>query len=420
MKVRDAAGNVAGPIVGSISLDTAAPQVVSAVLNQKPYATSASVTLSFSVSALTRCACPSAATSPARVGGAYGNSGALSFSGADGLKVAYVQFRDNAGNATAILSDVTTLDTSAPYAPQLTINNKDPSTVFALVNLTLSAVGADEMHLRGGVNDTGGVPYQPSRSDNLIAGGGTKVINVQFRDRAGNLSAPTSASIDYLPPPIPVGVVATGGTAKVSLTWGASSGATGYDVRRSGVSGGPYASIGTPVGISFDDTTVTPGVTYYYVVRATSAAGASLDSVQVSASTVPSAPTGLTAKAGAHRIAPDLERELGRHQLSGPALDLRRRHVQPHRHPDGHFVHRHRPARLDDLLLRGARRERLGRQPRLVGGQRHHGAPGDSARPTPWATAWAPSPAPPTATWRPRAASAAWWVCRRRAAWPST
>ncbi|HEY3448288.1 MAG TPA: Ig-like domain-containing protein [Myxococcales bacterium] len=302
VKVRDAAGNVAGPVAGSITLDTAAPQVVSVALNQKPYATAPAVTMAFTVLGATEMRLSERSDFTGASYGAYSASGSLTFTGADGLKVAYVQFRDAAGNETAILSDLTTLDTSAPYAPFLSINGGAASTVFALVSLSLSAVGADEMHLWGGVNDTGWVPYQPSRSDNLLSGGGLKTLNVQFRDRAGNLSAIAPASIDYQPPPAPVGVMAAGGAGKISLTWGASSGATGYDVLRSAASGGPYASIGTPVGTSWDDSSVTPGVTYYYVVRATSPAGASANSAQVSASTVPAAPTGLTAKAGAHRI----------------------------------------------------------------------------------------------------------------------
>jgi mannan endo-1,4-beta-mannosidase len=62
----------------------------------------------------------------------------------------------------------------------------------------------------------------------------------------------------------------------VQLSWGASSGSVaGYRVYRSEVSGGPYVSVnGSNIeGLSFDDTSVTSGTTYYYVVTAVNSAG---------------------------------------------------------------------------------------------------------------------------------------------------
>jgi len=68
----------------------------------------------------------------------------------------------------------------------------------------------------------------------------------------------------------PANVQASDGTytGKVQLTWTASSGATSYNVYRAATSGGTRTLLGSPVGISFGDTTATPGVTYYYWVKA--------------------------------------------------------------------------------------------------------------------------------------------------------
>jgi hypothetical protein len=57
-------------------------------------------------------------------------------------------------------------------------------------------------------------------------------------------------------------------TGKVQLNWTASSGATSYNVYRAATSGGTRTLMGSPAGISFGDTTATPGVTYYYWVKA--------------------------------------------------------------------------------------------------------------------------------------------------------
>ena len=64
----------------------------------------------------------------------------------------------------------------------------------------------------------------------------------------------------------PVGLSASGGDSAATLSWSAALGATGYSVKRSATSGGPYVQIGTPYDTSYTDTGLTNGVTYYYVV----------------------------------------------------------------------------------------------------------------------------------------------------------
>src|SRR5262249_57641229 len=84
-------------------------------------------------------------------------------------------------------------------------------------------------------------------------------------------------------PPPPTGLTATPGNAQVSLGWNASSGATSYNVKRSTVTGGPYTTVGSPVGTSFTDTGLTNGTTYFYVVTAQNAGGESGNSTQARA-----------------------------------------------------------------------------------------------------------------------------------------
>jgi hypothetical protein len=89
--------------------------------------------------------------------------------------------------------------------------------------------------------------------------------------QAGSLTV--SSSGDTTAPVTPGGLhVLSASPAGIELAWDAVTGdATlyGYEVRRSGTSGGPY----TPIALvtdatSYDDTTVAEGATYYYVVRA--------------------------------------------------------------------------------------------------------------------------------------------------------
>ena len=103
--------------------------------------------------------------------------------------------------------------------------------------------------------------------------------------------------------PVPANLVATAGDAVVTLTWTASSGATGYNVKRATTSGGPYTQLASPTSPAYTDSSVTNGTTYYYVVSALNAAGESANSAEVSAtpkapSAPPAAPTNLAATAG--------------------------------------------------------------------------------------------------------------------------
>jgi hypothetical protein len=84
-------------------------------------------------------------------------------------------------------------------------------------------------------------------------------------------------------PPLPTGLTATAGNLQVSLTWTASTGATGYYVKRSSVTGGPYTQIAAPSGTSYVDASLTNGTTYYYVVSAYDSAGQSANSTEVNA-----------------------------------------------------------------------------------------------------------------------------------------
>ena len=85
----------------------------------------------------------------------------------------------------------------------------------------------------------------------------------------------------YVPaaPNPPSGLTISLGNGKVYLSWDAStSGATGYDVKRSAISGGSYTTIANSTTNSYTDATVSSCSTYYYVVSATNSVGESTNS----------------------------------------------------------------------------------------------------------------------------------------------
>jgi len=85
-------------------------------------------------------------------------------------------------------------------------------------------------------------------------------------------------------PLAPNGVTASNGTSASSVTvnWTASSGATSYSVLRSTTLGSNGSSVAVTSSVSFIDTSITPGVLYFYSVVASNSAGNSAPSAQVS------------------------------------------------------------------------------------------------------------------------------------------
>ncbi len=91
-------------------------------------------------------------------------------------------------------------------------------------------------------------------------------------------------------------------SATLNWAWAQGTGdpATGFHVQRAAVTGGPYATVGTiPIGtLTFTDTTVVVGLTYYYVVSAYNSAGDSSKSNEVACVIpfqIPGAPSSLSA-----------------------------------------------------------------------------------------------------------------------------
>jgi fibronectin type 3 domain-containing protein len=76
-------------------------------------------------------------------------------------------------------------------------------------------------------------------------------------------------------PDAPAEVQATDGTYgdRIAVTWDAVTGATSYRVYRADSPEGSQTEIGSPGGTSFEDTSVTPGVNYYYWVKACNECG---------------------------------------------------------------------------------------------------------------------------------------------------
>jgi hypothetical protein len=81
----------------------------------------------------------------------------------------------------------------------------------------------------------------------------------------------------------PTNLTARAGDSQAALNWTASSGATGYNVKRSTVSNGTYTVIAANLAaLAYTNAGLANGTTYYYVVTATNSFGESASSVEAS------------------------------------------------------------------------------------------------------------------------------------------
>ncbi len=105
--------------------------------------------------------------------------------------------------------------------------------------------------------------------------------NVSITQNSHSSSSVTfTVAVAVLPP---TNLKATPGDTQATLSWTASTGASGYNIKRSNASGGPYGTVGSNVsGVSFVNTGLTNGQAYYYVVSALGGGGESPNSAEVS------------------------------------------------------------------------------------------------------------------------------------------
>lgn len=115
-------------------------------------------------------------------------------------------------------------------------------------------------------------------------------LTVQYSPTTAASAAGTLAIVSNAngtPPAIPIsGNGVTQVQHSVALTWNASNSATGYNVYRSASSGSGYGRVNSSVdgSLSYSDTSVQSGQTYYYVTTAVDASGQeSAYSIEVSA-----------------------------------------------------------------------------------------------------------------------------------------
>ena len=151
----------------------------------------------------------------------------------------------------------------------------------------------------GGYNSNYAFFPLTTAGQNAIVSNATNVLAVHCRQTSGGQFIDVGLSLlqgGVVVPPRPVPVQPTtllvrNGKFGPSVGWSAVPNATTYQIKRSLTSGGPYTNllISSPINAVID-TSVTHGVTYYYVISAMNASGESANSAQISVTAVVAPP----------------------------------------------------------------------------------------------------------------------------------
>lgn len=186
---------------------------------------------------------------------------------------------------TFALDNAGTPDTESPAVAITSPANG--ATVSGTVGVT--ADGSDnvgvtrvEFFLDGALQATDSAAPYAWTWDTTAAANGSHTLVARAYDAAGNIGVSTTIAVsvsnvsDTTPPSAPGGLTASAGKRKVTLGWTASTdnvGVTGYQIWRATSATGPFSQIATTAGTSYVNTGLTSGVTYYYQVTASDAAG---------------------------------------------------------------------------------------------------------------------------------------------------
>lgn len=172
----------------------------------------------------------------------------------------------------------------SPTTGTVTLSGKAPSPNGASVTVTSDNSAA---------TPTSPVVVPAGSTSEQFAITTTAVTTQQIANLTASYNGSASTQLTINPavtaPNAPTGLTATAISGEeIDLSWTASAGANGYNIKRSLTSGGPYTTIAPNVaGTTFQDLGLTPNTTYYYVVSAVNSGGESANSGEANATTFP-------------------------------------------------------------------------------------------------------------------------------------
>lgn len=204
-------------------------------------------------------------------------------------KVFYVGLLANSGISTAGVSAKT-------YFDHVTLTGRYEQTAAAPTSLTAKATSSQSVKLSWNSVQSA-LAYEVERAEGMdgtfqtvavscrdtffVDNGLTPQTNYQYRVRSINMAGAgaDSACVSVQTPALQLPAAAerpsvTVGNASVLVTWNAVPDAASYIVQRATSEAGPYSNVDTLSTLSFTDSKLTVGTTYYYRIVAANALGA--------------------------------------------------------------------------------------------------------------------------------------------------
>jgi hypothetical protein len=161
--------------------------------------------------------------------------------------------------------------------------------MITFTNSTNSAVAITNISVSGAGFNAGGIP-----SGTILNPGQTATLSITFAPAAtGTQSGSITVTSNSSNPTVTVGLQGTGvaaGDHLAALSWVSGGGSpVGYLIYRSTTSGGPYTrlSAAVDVNMSYTDSAVTAGQSYYYVVTAVNSGGVESSYSNEGSATIP-------------------------------------------------------------------------------------------------------------------------------------
>ncbi|MHB1355219.1 MAG: kelch repeat-containing protein [Anaerolineae bacterium] len=287
VRYQDAVGNIASGVSDTITLDTVAPFGSLLIAGGAMYSAQTNVSLTVTADDAT------SGVSQMRFSDdginwsewlSYSTLAGITVTPSNDTKTVYVLFKDRAGNESALYTDTIILDTVAPTG---TLAIASGAAIISSTNLVLdlnandATSGVAQMRFsNNGSNWSAWVSYSITQLWTLSSGDGSKLVYGQYRDNAGNISAPVTDTIllDTTPPIASVDSLnAYQASTTFTITWSGmdttSGGISRYDVQ---VRVGTEAEWTDLISDSTVTTTLYTGVhgaTYYFRARATDLMG---------------------------------------------------------------------------------------------------------------------------------------------------
>ena len=201
VRFRDSSGRVSDPISDTITLITQGPTGSVVINGGAGLTNSRLVTLALSATAGAGATVTQTRFSKDGINyfpfETYATTRTVTLTAGDGLKNIWVQFKDSLGNISTAISDSITLDTTKPTGTMSF--NEGANTSGTIGTLAISASdtnGVTQMQFskNGGLSYFAWEPYASTRVVKLSLGPNT--LTARFKDAAGNISDPVSASIN--------------------------------------------------------------------------------------------------------------------------------------------------------------------------------------------------------------------------------